>query len=328
MRIVLGAQIRSRSRGRPPKKEPDHLRAIAWYDAVATRTGATSSYALEKLFPLDGDHEAQLAEGTLRGSWRKYRLGRLPRRNLIDAVELRYPMTRTWLELPIWELLEIPGPSLERLCQIREMLRPDISELLIEGEDLGRCPSVLFRLLGKADVEAMAGCLLIRRLTDHQLRRRENKHLAAVNGGATSIALRILMYLAVVERPFAAIHVRLFAYVSTQFPRDVGSEKEPPQPPRHAVACLRSIAFILELAELLDPQPAEWRALLSAIETLYMRSPSDLKNLHATLVSQHRTEQLTQTKSLTMVKKLMRAMKKTPRTKSCLDDCLASFASV
>lgn len=314
-----------RRRGRPPKKEVEYLRAIAWYQAVTTRTGTTKTRALEKLFPIDKKHQQQIAEGMPRGSWRIYRSGRLPRANLTNIVEQRYPMTRMWLELPIWELLETPGPNIKRLYQIRKMLRPDVSDLLIEGEALGSYLSALFRLFDKADVEAMAGCLLIRRLTDHQLEEVEDKYLKVVNRGATSIALHILMFLAVVERPFAAIHPRLFNYMSTQlYP---GSQAGSEQPNRRTVACLRSIALILQEATLLRSDPAEWRAFLNASKMLYTRPSSQLKDLYDALLSLYRQDQLNEAGALPTVKKLIRAMKKAPRTKSCLDDCLVSFAT-
>jgi hypothetical protein len=310
-------------RGRPPKQVPDYLRAMAWYHAVATRTGAGSSYALEKLFA-DDNQKARIALGVLIGSWRKYLRGRLPRRELVDLVEQRYPGTRMWLELPLWELLKVPSPSLERVRQIVLSLRPDVAELVIKGEHFHVYGSVLKDLRRKADVEAMIGCMAVIRLTEHRMKEGKDDCSAVVNQLAATICLRILMHLAVVERPFAEIFRPLFDYLNVQFapfadePLDA-SGFEP------TVRRMRLIAMVLQAIGILDARAADWRAYLHGITSLYEPGLDRITELFVLLADLAQQRQLKKARSLPTVKKLVRRIKSVPRIKSCLDESLTSF---
>jgi len=314
-------------RGRPPKQMPDYLRAMAWYHAVATRTGAGSSYALEKLFA-DDKQKARIALGVLIGSWRKYLRGRLPRRELVDLVEQRYPGTRMWLELPLWELLKVPSPSLERVRQIVLSLRPDVAELVIKGEHLHVYGSVLKDLRRKADVEAMIGCIAVIRLTEHRLSEGKDDCSAIVNQLAATICLWILMHLAVVERPFAEIFRPLFDYVNTQFALFRTLPADEPLPAsafETTVRRMRLIAMVLQAIGIIDARAADWRAYLHGITTLYEPHLDRITELFVLLADLAQQHQLRRARSLPTVKKLVRRIKSVPRIKSCLDESLTSF---
>lgn len=309
-----------RGRGRPRKKTTDRFRAIAWYYAVGARIGTASGYALEREF---APHRSK----AITGSWRKYRKGRCPGRAVIERVESRYPGTRCWFDFPLWELIEVPGPSRFRLFEILDGLPAAARYLLLTFEFSQSHASALSQLHAGHDIESMTGCLVAMRLAQLKLagpplREVEGKYWSLVARAAASYALYVLAHLAVLERPFAAVYAELHAHINDHFNAsqicESGMSSE--------IGRLRAAALALQTLGILSPVPAAWRAFLRVVHGLNEPSAVCHELMYKGLLRLCDQLRRGRPSAPAVIKKLALQLRAVQMPTSCLDESLSSYA--
>jgi hypothetical protein len=253
-------------RGRPPRDIVDLLRGRAWFAAVQFKATELSAYALEKLFAFSAVEHHKPWQPT--GSWRAYALGtRIPGPAVVEKVEQAYSGTRIWLELTLWELMRVPGPTLGRVRFLMTQLRPDITNLLFipvgaSGEfDRRRTTADTFSALDRmGDIEALTACMALIREAEH--RGDEYQHIRAAMLGLR-IFLRLAGSLPLLTTADAILRYLNYCFFSADYVYVTRKGPAAGGVDLHMELDVRSAIFLmLEDFGVLDPHPSHRRACL------------------------------------------------------------------
>lgn len=105
------------------------MRTCAWFHTLRMRTGANSTYEMEKLLEPDSFWVNESGTAYKRNKWRSYRLGKhTPSPALVQAIEQMHPGSLGVLDHVLWDTLR-PDCTLARHHLVNR-LGPKVSKIL------------------------------------------------------------------------------------------------------------------------------------------------------------------------------------------------------
>lgn len=128
--------------GRRPRNQVERIAAKLWANVVKMRAGVTTGYALDKLFWPEKFGRSYPKKGVnwsvapcrftvyLRGD-------STPSVELQDLVEARFPGTKIWLHLPLYQMMRDPPLPLDELNALLVNTHPIIAERLFYQPQFG-----------------------------------------------------------------------------------------------------------------------------------------------------------------------------------------------
>lgn len=183
----------------------DAMRTSAWFHTLRMRTGAKSTYEMEKVLEPGSFGVDTLGTAYKRNKWRGYRLGKhTPRPALVVAMEQLHQGTYRVFEHALWDALR-PGCSLAH-HHVLNRLGTRAQKILL-GPQLRRQDGQLrtetiCRLEKMADLDGLAGLVILLRNAINQNAAGEAQHLSLALCRST-IASGPLLFSLGIGGPFA-----------------------------------------------------------------------------------------------------------------------------
>lgn len=142
----------------------DAMRTTAWFHSLRLKTGAKSTYEMERRLEPESFGVDESGTPFKRNKWRGYRLGRhTPRQSLVEAMERLHPGTQEVFDHVLWDVLR-PSTVLPRHLWLKR-LRPNVSKIIssprLVNQDGTLRSDALERLERLGDLDGLAGLVAL-----------------------------------------------------------------------------------------------------------------------------------------------------------------------
>lgn len=183
----------------------DAMRTCAWFHTLRMRTGAKSTYEMEKVLEPDSFGVDQSGTAHKRNKWRGYRLGRhTPRPALVEAIERLRPGAHGVFDHVLWDVLRLEYPLTHH--ELVNRLGPTASQVLLRPQFRlrnGNLRSDIIKTLEKiADLDSFACLVALLRDAINSKNGADEKYLALALC-RSAIAAGPLIYSLGIAGPFA-----------------------------------------------------------------------------------------------------------------------------
>lgn len=167
------SDMTTRRQRSPIRRRIDQLRVQLWYGWLRHHSNGASSYALEKQLIPEGFARATEGGVSHRNRMARYAQGKhVPRAELVERVEQRYPGSRVLLEHPFWAIIDPDSDVQAHSTTWLSALGPDVRQIMFSSRpaatELALCRSkvtnrTLRKLEDRGTFEALAALgLLVR----------------------------------------------------------------------------------------------------------------------------------------------------------------------